>query len=141
MRLLLIVVALSALIRLAFQIYSQQKARQISPSIAPPQHSQPEGAVARQAPTSKAIEEKVRAEWPGQSDLVLSELGLYTGLERNRVQMDILLLSKQSLEDLRWWVQIGNWDWRDVLDAAEYHPLTADKFLQSVKRRASPGGG
>jgi hypothetical protein len=70
--------------------------------------------------TKEEILQRVRSLWPSQVDLAMSELDLYAGPEheRERVQWDALTLSKGSLEHLRRWIR--NYDYRDVITAAEY---------------------
>jgi len=70
--------------------------------------------------TRRAVVRRVQSEYPGEADLVLSEIDRYSGPEIDRVQRDILLLSAGSFADLKRWTRMACNDYRDVITAAEY---------------------
>src|SRR5205085_1163952 len=70
--------------------------------------------------TRDMVVSRAESLWPGEAELVLSELDLYKGPGQNRIHMGIISLSNGSLEDLRQWVNVANVDYRELIMAAEY---------------------
>ena len=46
--------------------------------------------------------------------------------ELERIQLDVLRLSRGSTDRLLEWIAAAQRDWRDVIVAAEYYPLPGD---------------
>lgn len=71
---------------------------------------------------SKRVQASIDSHFPARSRAAVeASLAEYTGVERERVQLDILKLSAGDIEHVRSYVAAARLDYRDVIYWAEYY--------------------